>query len=139
MTTTTTSPAATTARLSAAEAAGYLALVQAQAAARRQLTQAAVNAVIAQITPFNAWGESDKIEALTVSLLRQVQPAQRRAARLTDAYVARMVSKQRGKTARPVGAVDVTKLRRKLPQNVIEELARDLRAVPFVEIGDTQA
>lgn len=135
---TTTTPASTTARLSAAEAAAYLALVQAQAAARRQLTQAAVNAVLAQIAVFNGWWDSAEITRLTVQLLKQVQPAQRRAARLTDAYVARMVSRQRGRTVRPVGAIDVTRLRRKLPQNVIEELARDRRPVPFVEIGDTE-
>lgn len=136
--TTTVSPPATAARLTAAEAAGYLALVQAQAAARRQLTDAAIAAVLGPLRAFTGWYDSDQITALTKQLLKQVQPAQTRAARLTDAYVARMVSKQREKTVRPVGAVDVTKLRRKLPQEVIEDLAHDRIDVPWLEIGDTE-
>lgn len=136
MTATATAPT-DVAKLSAAEVTAYLALVQAQAAARRQLTQAAVDAVFLALTGFDDWWDSDKISALVVRILKQVRPAQIRAARLTDAYVARMVSKQRGKTVRPAGAIDVTKLRRRLPQNVIEELARDERDVPFLDIGDT--
>lgn len=134
---TTGSAAATTARLSATEAAAYLALVQAQAASRRHLTQAAVDAVFKLITGFDGWWDTDRITALTRQIVKQVQPAQVRAARLTDAYVARVVSKQRGRTVRPVGAIDVTELRRKLPENVIEDLAHDRRDVPWVEIGDT--
>jgi hypothetical protein len=138
--TTTGSVATTTARLSAGEAAAYLALVQAQAAARRQLTQAAVDAVFAALTGFGAggWWDAAQITKLTQQILKQVQPAQKRAARLTDSYVARMVSKTRGKTVRPVGAVDVTQLRRKLPQNIIEDLAHDRLDVPWLEIGDTE-
>jgi hypothetical protein len=135
MTVTTSTPPAAT--LTAAELAAYLALVQAQAAARQQLTQAAVDAVIALIEQFGDWWDSDAITVLTRQILRQVQPAQRRAARLTDSYVARVVSKQRGRAARPAGAVDVTKLRRKLPQELIEKLARDEVDVPVVELGDT--
>ena len=135
--TVTTEPAASTARISAAELAAYLALVQAQAAARKQLTQAAVDAVIATLESFTGWWDSDKITDLTTQILKQVQPAQTRAARLTDAYVARTISKQRGKTVRPVGAVDITQLRRQLPQAAIEKLARDKVKVPVIELGDT--
>lgn len=134
MTTTTAAPSST---LSAAEITAYLALVQAQAAARQQLTDAAVSAVIGYLELFNDWYDSDAISDLTRDILRQVQPAQRRAARLTDSYVARLVSKQRGRTERAAGAVDVTKLRRELPRELIEKLARDEIAVPVVEIGDT--
>src|SRR5688500_3418737 len=134
---TTAAPAATTARLSAAELAAYLALVQAQAAARRQLTKAAVDAGIASLEVFTGWWGSAEITTLATQVLKQVQPAQTRAARLTDAYVARVVSKQRGRTVRPTGAIDVTKLRRKLAQEAIEKLARDEITVPVVELGDT--
>lgn len=132
----TSSPAA--ARLSATELAAYLALVQAQAGARRQVTRAAVAAVLAPLASFTAWWDSDSISRLTKQILRQVQPAQIRAARLTDAYIARVLSKQRGRVVRPVGAVDVTRLRRKLPDNVLQELATGRRIPDVVDIGDTQ-
>lgn len=136
--TVTTTTRTTAARLSAAEVTAYLALVQAQAAARKQLTDAAIAAVLGPIGAFTDWWDGDKILGLTRTILKQVQPAQQRAARLTDAYVARAVSKQRGRTVRPVGAIDITKLRRKLPEPVIEDLAHDRIAVPWVEIGDTE-
>lgn len=123
--------------VSAAELTAYLALVQAQAAARQQLTQAAVDAVIGMLDQFTGWWDSDAITDLTRDILRQVQPAQTRAARLTDAYVARAVSRSRGRSVRPVGAVDVTKLRRQLPQDLIEIIAADDFEVPVLEIGDT--
>lgn len=123
--------------VSAAELTAYLALVQAQAAARQQLTQAAVDAVIALVEPFSDWWDSDAITDLTRNILKQVQPAQLRAARLTDSYVARAVSRTRGRTVRPVGAVDITKLRRRLPQDLIEIIAADDFEVPMVDLGDT--
>jgi hypothetical protein len=136
--TVTAQPTATAAAgVSAAELTAYLALVQAQAAARQQLTQAAVDAVIGLIEQFSGWWDSDAITDLTRDILKQVQPAQTRAARLTDSYVARAVSRSRGRTARPVGAVDITKLRRELPQDLIDIIARDDFEVPYVEIGDT--
>lgn len=135
MTTTTAAPVS---GLSAAEITAYLALVQAQAAARQQLTQAAVDAVIGLIEQFSGWWDSDAITDLTRDILRQVQPAQTRAARLTDAYVARAVSRTRGRQVRPVGAVDITRLRRELPQDLIDVIARDDFEVPYVEIGDTE-
>lgn len=123
--------------LSAAEVTAYLALVQAQAAARQQLTDAATTAVLGLLDSFTEWWDSDSITGLTRDILRQVQPAQTRAARLTDSYVARLVSKQRGRTERAAGAVDVTRLRRQLPQDLIEKLARDEIVAPVVELGDT--
>ena len=134
MTATTAPPAA---GLSAAELTAYLALVQAQAAARQQLTDAAVAAVIGYLELFTDWYDSDAISDLTQDILRQVQPAQTRAARLTDSYVARLVSKQRGRTERAAGAVDITQLRRKLPQELIERIARGEVDVPVLDIGDT--
>ncbi len=123
--------------ITAAEATAYLALVQAQAAARAQLTQAAVDAVLAYLEVFNGWWDADAITDLTERIVKQVRPAQQRAARLTDAYVARVLSKQRGRTVRPAGIADLSKLRRKLPQEAIDRLARDDFEVPVIEIGDT--
>lgn len=133
----TTTAAPPSSGLSAAEVTAYLALVQAQSAARQQLTDAAVAAVVNSLEVFTDWWDSDAITDLTRDILRQVQPAQRRAARLTDSYVARLVSKHRGRTERGGAAVDITRLRRQLPQELIERLARDEVTVPVVEIGDT--
>lgn len=132
--TVTTEPAA---ELTAAEVTTYLALVQAQAAARAALTQTAVDIVVGYLDLFTDWWDSDAITDLTTRIVQQTRPAQLRAARLTDAYVARVVSKQRGKTVRAQGATDMTKLRRKLPQAAIEKLARDEVDVPVLDIGDT--
>jgi hypothetical protein len=134
VTTTTSAPAS---GITAAEATAYLALVQAQAAARAQLTQAAVDVVLSYLELFNGWWDTDAITDLTSRIVKQVQPAQQRAARLTDAYVARVISKQRGRTVRPAGITDLSQLRRKLPQDAIEKLARDDFDVPVIEIGDT--
>jgi hypothetical protein len=124
-------------QLTAGEITAYLALVQAQAAARAQLTQTLVGIVQGYLSVFDGWYDTDAITDLTERILRQVQPAQTRAARLTDSYVARLVSKQRGRTERAAGAVDVTKLRRELPQELIEKLARGEVEVPVLNLGDT--
>jgi hypothetical protein len=123
--------------LTAGEVTAYLALVQAQAAARAALTQTAVNIVVGYLDAFTDWWDSDAITDLTGRIVQQTRPAQIRAARLTDAYVARVVSKQRGRTVRAAGATDLSKLRRKLPQEAIEKLARDEFNVPVLDIGDT--
>jgi hypothetical protein len=112
-------------------------LVQAQAAARAQVTGTVVNIVKGYLDVFDGWYDSDAITDLTKQILRQVQPAQKRVARLTDSYVTRMVSKQRGKTERAAGAIDVTQLRRQVPQALIEKLARGEIDVPELTIGDT--
>lgn len=134
MTATTTAPDA---GVTAGELATYLALVQAQAAAREQVTETVVGIVSGYLDLFDGWYDTDAITDLASRILKQVQPAQTRVARLTDSYVARMVSKQRGKTARAVGAVDITQLRRQVPQELIEKLARDEVDVPSLTIGDT--
>lgn len=133
MTVTATPPA----QLSAADITAYLALVQAQAAARAAVTQTVVGIVQGYLELFDGWYDTTEITHLTQDILRQVQPAQTRVARLTDSYVARLVSKQRGRSERPAGAVDITRLRRELPRELIEKLARDEVPVPLVEIGDT--
>lgn len=127
----------TAGQLSATQIAAYLALVQAQAAARAQITETVVGIVQGYLDVFDGWYDSDAITDLTERILKQVQPAQTRVARLTDSYVARLVSKQRGRTERAAGAIDITQLRRELPQQLIEKLARDEVTVPVLEIGDT--
>jgi hypothetical protein len=123
--------------LTLGEAASYLALVQAQAAARQQIVDTVTAIVADYLALFDGWWDSGAITDLTAAILKQVQPAQLRAARLTDSYVARLVSKQRGRIQRAAGAVDITQLRRQLPQELIERLARDELTVPIIEIGDT--
>lgn len=123
--------------LTAGEITTYLALVQAQAAARAQVTETLVGIVHGYLDLFDGWYDSDAITDLTSRIVKQVKPAQTRVARLTDSYVARMVSKQRGKTERAAGSIDVTQLRRKLPQDLIEKLARDEVDVPELTLGDT--
>lgn len=133
----TVSTAAPAEQLTAAEVAAYLALVQAQAAARAQITQTVVGIVQGYLKIFDGWYDTDAITDLTEQILKQVQPAQTRVARLTDSYVARLVSKQRGRTERAAGAVDITQLRRELPQALIEKIAREQLDVPVLNIGDT--
>ena len=98
--------------LSAAEIAAMYALVRAQAAARRQVEDA-VAAIVSQAwSLFTGWYSSAEIGALGASVLRVVQPLQRRAASVTDAYVARQLSLVLGRRVEPVGVVDVSRLRR---------------------------
>lgn len=124
--------------ISAAEAAAYLALVQAQAQVRRTLTKAAIDAVLAPIGAFNSWWDGDDISRMIAGILKKVQPIQLEQARVTDAYIARTLTQLRGRPVRPVGAVDVTQLRRRLPANVLSELATGRRVPDVVEIGDTE-
>lgn len=124
--------------LTAAEAATFLALVQAQARIRQQLTVNAVAGVVRLLTAFTQWYDADAITDLTRRILRIVQPAQLQVARVTDAYIASALARLRNRPVRPVGAVDITKLRTKLPQSVIEDLAHGRINPDFFEIGDTQ-
>jgi hypothetical protein len=118
--------------------AAFLALVQAQAKVRQQLTQTTIAAVVRIVQAFTQWYDSGAITKMTRDILRVVQPAQLQAARVTDAYIANALTRQRGRPVRPVGAVDITKLRTKLPQDVIEALAHGLIEPDLFEIGDTE-
>lgn len=124
-------------QLTVAEVTAYLALVQAQAAARAQVTETVVNIVQGYLSVFDGWYDSDAISDLTKQILKQVQPAQTRVARLTDSYVTRLVSKQRGKTERAAGSINIAQLRREIPQELLEKLARDEVDVPVLNLGDT--
>jgi hypothetical protein len=103
-------------QLTAAEVAQLYALVQAQAAIRRQIVRSAVAAAIAPWWVFTRWYSSADIGRVSAQILRVVQPLQRQAAQVTDAYLARQLSLLSGRRVDPIGvAVDVSKLRRALP------------------------
>ena len=122
--------------LSAAEIAAMYALVRAQAAARRQVEDA-VAAIVSQAwSLFTGWYSSAEIGALGASVLRVVQPLQRRAASVTDAYVARQLSLVLGRRVEPVGVVDVSRLRRALPE--VGEQVAALRARADAELADAR-
>jgi hypothetical protein len=123
--------------LTAGQLATLLALVQAQAALRQQLTQTAIRAALAPFAALTAWWSADAVADAIREVLRVVQPAQLQAARVTDAYMARVLTEMTGRTVRPVGAADVTRLRRRLPELVLEELADGRRAAPRIDLGDT--
>lgn len=123
--------------LTAGQMATLLALVQAQAAVREQITQTAIRAALAPFAALTAWWSADAVAEAIREVLRVVQPAQTQAARVTDAYMARVLTEMTGSRVRPVGAVDVTRLRRRLPELVLEELADGRRPVKRVDLGDT--
>lgn len=114
-----------------------LALVQAQAATRQQLTQAAVAGALAPLRVFTAWWDAAAVNRLIVQILRVVQPAQRQAARLTDAYMAQATSIITGTPARTAGPVDVTKLRRKMTPQLADEILAGHRPIPRIELGNS--
>lgn len=122
-------------QLTAAQLAALLALVQAQAKVRQQLTQAAVNAALAPLRGFSAWWDADAVSRMIAQVLRVVQPIQRQAAQVTDAYLARAATIITGRTVRAAGAVDVTKLRRKMTQDLADEILAGVRRSVWVELG----
>lgn len=130
-----TAPAGTR-QLTAAQLAAIVALLQAQAAARQRFTQAAVAAALAPFRTFTGWWDADATTRQIVQVLRVLQPLQRQAARQTDAYMARVMTVMSGRSVRPVGAVDVARLRRKIPKSLVEKLARDEVTPPYVELGN---
>jgi hypothetical protein len=130
-----TAPAAER-RLSAAQLAALVALLQVQATARQRISKAAVAAALAPFAAFTAWWDSAAVDRSIRQVLRVVQPLQRQAARQTDAYMARVMTQMSGRSVRPVGAVDVTKLRRKMPQMLVERLANDQVTPPYLELGN---
>lgn len=119
--------------LTAAEVAALYALVRAQAAVRQQVTRAAVAAATLPWQVFGGWWSSQEIGALVGSVLRVVQPLQRRAALVTDAFLARQLSITTGRRVDPVGVVDVTRLRRALPE---PEDGRSNPTAGSVDLGD---
>lgn len=123
--------------LTPAQMAALLILVQAQAQFRQQITDAAVAAAIAAFKGFSGWWTPGATGKAVREILRTVQPAQKQAARVTDAYLAQVLSRMTGQRTNPVGAVDVTKLRRRMNADLVDGLV-DGRVVPMtVLLGST--
>lgn len=132
-----TAPAEPGGGMTAAQLAVLIALVEAQAATRARITENAVRAAVAAFSTVTNWWDTAQVSRAVATALRVVQPAQRNAARTTDAYMARVLSAMTGKTVRPVGAVDVAKLRRTIPDAVRRELEHDKVRPSMVVLGDT--
>ena len=122
--------------LTAGELAQIYALVQTYTAIREQLTQIAVAGAQAPFRVLANWYDTALITAAALEALRVVQPAQRRMAEVTDAYLARALTTMTGTAHRPIGPVDVTRLRRELTEelaDVIDDLD-DLEVIPSGEL-----
>lgn len=125
-----------TQRVSAAQLAALIALVEAQAAVRKRLTDAARTAARAAFVGFNGWWDTRQVDRAIAQVLRIVQPTQQQMARVTDAYIARAATVMTGRTVTPAGAVDVTALRRAITEQVARDLV-DGRITPaYVVLGE---
>jgi hypothetical protein len=122
--------------LTAAQMARIVALLVAQAKIRQQMTQTAVNAALLPLRTFTGWWDAGDVSKMIGRILRTVQPAQLRAARATDAFAAQVLTVLTGRTVRPVGAIDVTRLRRTIPPEVAEDLVHGRRDPAWLELGD---
>ncbi len=123
-------------QISAAQLALIIALVDTQARMRLQLTQTAVPAAVAAFRALTDWWDSDQVDRAIRQALRVVQASQRQAARLTDAYLARVSTILTGRTVRPAGAVDITALRRSIPDQVGRDLVDGRRAPQILLLGE---
>lgn len=117
-------------QLTAAELAQIYALVQTYTAIREQLTQIAITGAQAPFRALANWYDTGLITVAALEALRVVQPAQRRMAEVTDAYLSRTLTTMTGQSHRPIGAVDVTRLRRELT----DELADLIDDIPDLEV-----
>lgn len=122
-------------RLTAAQLATLLALVQAQAAVRQQLTEAAAAAAVAAMAGFTAWWDADKVTEMIAAVLRVVQPMQRQAATVTDGYLTRAATIVSGRPQRAAGVVDVKRLRRAMTEDLADEILAGVRQAVRVELG----
>ncbi len=125
-------------RLTAGQIAAIIALIEAQSRLREQLTSTAVAAALAPFTAFTGWYSTAQIRKAVTEVLRVVQPTQRNAARLTDAYLARVATVMTGRTVRPSGNVDITRLRRAIPDRVRRKLDDGDIEPAYIELGTTR-
>ncbi len=125
-------------RLSAAQIAAIVALLQAQSASRERLTTAAIAAAVAPFRGFASWWDPDAVNRAVKQALRTLQPLQKQMARQTDVFAARVLSVMSGRSVRPVGVVDITQLRRRMPAKLVEQLADETVTPPWVELGSLQ-
>ncbi|MEU0078552.1 hypothetical protein ABZY58_11700 [Micromonospora tulbaghiae] len=122
--------------LTAAEAAEMYALIQAQAALRQQITRMAVAAATLPWTTFSGWWSSAEIGRLVASVLRIVQPLQRQAAQITDVFLARQMSITAGRRVEPVGVIDVTRLRRAMPDPGDQRSDPTAGSIDLADVGE---
>lgn len=125
-------------RLSAAQIAAIVALLQAQATSRQRLTTAAVAAAVAPFRGFTDWWDHKAIDRAVKQVLRTLQPLQKQLARQTDVFAARVLTTMSGRNVRPIGVIDVRQLRRRMPEKLIEQLAEETVAPPWMELGSLQ-
>src|ERR1043165_3110992 len=100
------------------------------------MTNAAVAAAVAPFRSFTAWWDGDAVDKAVKQVLRTMQPLQKQMARQTDVFTARVLTVMSGRNVRPVGVVDITRLRRRMPKKLVEQLADELVEPPWVELGD---
>jgi hypothetical protein len=117
-----------------------LRLVQAQAAQRHRSASTASSAARRAFERLHGddWWNPEKTKTATKDALRVVQPAQRQAARSAASFLARAAKEMTGKTVRPAGAVDVTKLRKAMPAGVAKALAEGRLEPAFLVLGDLE-
>jgi hypothetical protein len=122
-------------QLTAAQIATLLALVQAQAKIRQDLTKAAAAAATSALAGFTAWWDAEAVTQMIATILRLVQPIQRQAATITDGYLTRAATIISGRSQTAAGAIDIRRLRRAMTEQVADEILSGARQVVRVELG----
>lgn len=122
--------------LSPAQMAALLALVQAQAANRQEMMTAAARGALAVMRGFTAWWDGDAISDMISRVLRIVQPIQRQAVGVTDAYLTNASSIIIGARQQPAGAMDVRLLRKAMTDKLADEILSGARRTAWVELGN---
>lgn len=124
-------------RLTAAQLAALLALVQAQAAVRQRLTDTAVAAAVAAFTAVSNWWLASEVDEAIAAALRIVQPTQRQAAQITSSYMSKTSAVIAGRSFKPAKTTDVTELRKDMDTEVADEFLDGIRVPAWVLLGDS--
>jgi hypothetical protein len=125
-------------QLTAAKVAALIALIEAQARVRAQLTATAIQAAVAAFTALTDgdWWDSGKVDRAVNTALRAVQASQRLAARTTDAYLVNTVNTMTGRRPSPAGVIDIARLRRAITEVVAEDLVAGRRRTAYILLGE---
>jgi hypothetical protein len=78
-------------------------LVDAQAAMRDRVNRQVVARIEGRVRSFGGWWSDSEVEALARQVVMVVEAGQSQTARLTDAYLSRLISQAIGKPLSPVG------------------------------------
>lgn len=113
----------------AALVALILLLIRAFAKAQDKQTKSAVRAAVARTRAMgdDDWYDSTAITKYAKDVVKLVEPSQRQAAALTNAFQARVLTELTGRTATPVKQVDITRLRGVAHDSVYGRVADDYR------------